>query len=137
MPAINLAFVLRVLAVWLLMMLVESAQGALRRGLSDPTVEFAARQAGVVVGAAVIFAIAWLAHGWLRLRSVGGALAVGLCWAALTVVFEIGLGRSLGAGWSRIWEDYNLAMGGLMGLGLAAMALTPWAVLRLRGPAGP
>jgi hypothetical protein len=86
----------------------------------------------VLAGAAIAFAVTWLCFRWLRLRSTGAALGVGLLWAALTVGFEVGLGRAMGLGWTRILDDYDVARGGLMPLGLVAMALTPWAVLRLR-----
>jgi hypothetical protein len=133
MPAFNHPAVLRALAVWLLIILAETAQGGLREWLAGPGADFAVRQAAVAVSVAVIFAITWACHGWMRLGSAAGALAVGAGWAALTVAFEFILGRALGLGWDRILEDYDVTRGGLMPLGLVAMALTPWLVLRLRG----
>lgn len=133
MPGFSLTTLIRAISVWLLFILAESAQGALRRLLVGPEVELAIRQISVLVGALVIFALAWGLHRWLSLRSAAGALAVGVLWAGLTLAFEIGLGRLLGLPWSRIAADYDLAHGGLMPLGLLAMALTPWTVRRLRG----
>ena len=50
-------------------------------------------------------------------------------------VAQVGLvGRRLG--WARIAADYDLLHGGLMPLGLLAMALTPWAVRRLKARRG-
>jgi hypothetical protein len=132
MPAFSLAGLLRALAVWLLLMAAESAQGALRRLLGGPDLAFAVRQASVVFGAVIIFAVTWLCMRWLRIRTTAGALMVGTLWVALTVVFEFGLGRATGAAWPTILSDYDLAHGGLMPLGLLAMALTPWTVLRLQ-----
>ena len=51
---------------------------------------------------------------------------------ALTLAFEVLIGRALGVAWDRMLEDYDLVHGGLMPLGLLAMALTPWAVQRLQ-----
>jgi hypothetical protein len=132
MPAFSLPTLLRVLAVWLLIMVAESAQGALREWLASPAMEFAARQAAVLSGTIVIFAITWFSLRWLRLRSDTGAVCVGLLWAGLTVAFELGLGRIVGLGWDRLLQDYDLLHGGLMPLGLLAMALTPWLVRRLQ-----
>lgn len=124
---------LRALAIWALIILAESVQGGLRRVLASPEAEFAVRQGSVLVGALVIFAITWFSLGWLRIRTAGGALAVGLLWVVLTIGFEFGLGRMLGYGWDRILSDYDLVHGGLMPIGLLAMALTPWLARRLRG----
>ena len=98
----------------------------------DPELEFFLRQASVITGALIIFAITWACGRWLRIRSTTGALAVGGLWVVLTLAFEIVLGWALGLSWTRIWSDYDLVHGGLMPLGLLAMAVTPWAVQRLR-----
>ncbi len=110
----------------------ESVQGWLRRLLFDPEAELLVRQVSVATGAIVIFVIAWFSIRWLRIRTASGALAVGGLWVALTVMFEIGLGRVMDVPEPRMLADYDLTNGGLMPLGLLAMALTPWAVLRLR-----
>jgi hypothetical protein len=136
-PAFSLPTLLRALAVWLLFMAAESVQGALRRVLAGPEVEFAVRQASVVVGALVIFALAWACRRWMGLRTAGGALAIGGLWVLLTLAFEFALGRLLGLGWDRLLEDYDLTRGGLMPLGLLAMALTPWLVQRLHARTRP
>lgn len=138
MPGFSLPALLRALAVWVLIILAESVQGGLRRVLASPEMEFAIRQGSVFIGALVIFAITWLSLGWMRIRTGGGALAVGLLWALLIVAFEFLLGRALGYGWARILSDYDLLHGGLMPLGLVAMALTPWLARRLKaGRIGP
>lgn len=132
MPAFSLPTLLRALAVWLLIVAAESAQGALRRVLTAPQVEFAVRQASVLISVAAIFAITWVCWRWMRIGSRTGTLAVGALWAGLTLAFEFGLGRAMGLGWGRLLEDYDLARGGLMPLGLLAMALTPWLVQKLK-----
>jgi hypothetical protein len=127
-----LAALLRALVVWLLIIAAASLQGAARHLLLSPEMQAALRQASVVAEAVVIFAITWVCMSWLRIRSMRGALGVGLAWVALTVAFELGLGRLMGASWPQILSDYDLAHGGLMPLGLLAMGLTPWAVRRLQ-----
>jgi hypothetical protein len=52
-------------------------------------------------------------------------LAVGRLWVALTVCFEMALGRALELSWGRILSDYNPAQGGFMLLGLAVMFAAP------------
>lgn len=122
----------RALAVWLLMMIAESVHGALRRGLAGGDPDLATRQAGVLIGSLIIFLITLACLGWMRIRGPRQALAVGVSWSLLTLGFEVGLGRALDLPWARIWRDYDLAQGGLMPLGLAAMALSPLLCLRLQ-----
>ncbi|MBL8770923.1 MAG: hypothetical protein JNK30_06030 [Phenylobacterium sp.] len=132
MPAFSLPTLLRAVALWLLLMAAESAQGAMREWLFGPDMAFAARQAAVVVGTGVIVLISWVSLKWLRLRSDAAALAVGALWVALTVAFEVALGRALGLSQERMLEDYDLLRGGLMPLGLLAMGATPFVVRRLQ-----
>lgn len=131
MPA-PVTALLRALLVWLLIMLGESAHGALRRLLFSDEVLFALRQISVGVGVLIVFALTWLCLPWLRLRSGGAALVVGAAWVALTLAFEVVLGRATGLGWAQIFAEYDLTRGGLMPLGLLAMGLTPWLVQRLQ-----
>ena len=62
-----------------------------------------------------------------------GTAWVGAIWVAMTVAFEIILGRFvMGLSWARILEDYDLFGGGLMLLGLAAMFSAPFIALRYK-----
>lgn len=132
MPTFGLAALLRALAVWLVLMAAESVQGGLRHLLGDGEQAFVVRQISVVTGSAIIFAITWLCMRWMGIRTAKGALAVGGLWVVLTLAFDFGLGRAIGASWREILVDYDLLHGGLMPLGLLAMGLTPWAVRKLR-----
>lgn len=132
MPTFSVITLLRALLVWLLIIAAESVHGALRRFLFTPEVDFAIRQISVVIGVVIFFAITWVFIDWIRVRTARGALAIGAAWVILTVAFEVTLGRLTGVGWDRIAADYDLPNGGLMPLGLLAMGLTPWLVLRLK-----
>ena len=137
MPGYSIAALLRALLLWLLFILAESAQGALRRLMLGPQVQIAVHLASVLVGVGVIFAATWFGWRWLRLRSVGAALATGVLWAALTLGFELGIGRVLGASWDALATDYDPRRGGAMAAGLLAMALTPWAIGRIKARRNP
>ncbi|MCE2990092.1 MAG: hypothetical protein ACK5UX_06015 [Burkholderiales bacterium] len=148
----NKRLLARALAVWLLIILAESIHGTLRTLLLVPLMgDFPARQVSVFTGAVIIFAVAWFTHRWMWRERVSPSVvipsersdeesafppnptyAIGTLWVALTITFEITLGRALGMPWSRILEDYNLLQGGLMPLGLVALWATPWLVARLR-----
>jgi hypothetical protein len=128
MFSFSLPVLVRALLVWLLIIAVESAQGALRYLLFGPEVQFLVRQVSVLTGAAIIFALAWVCRRWTRTRTASGTLATGVLWVGLTLAFEIVLGRATGLSWDRIASDYDLRHGGLMPIGLIALALTPWIV---------
>jgi hypothetical protein len=117
----------RAVAVWLLIMLVETVHGVLRAMLLVPRVgDLPARQIGVFTGSLLILAVTYLSLGWLRLDWPRLRIVVGLLWALLTLAFEVALGRIvLGYPWSRLAADYNLARGGLMGLGLLVVVFAP------------
>lgn len=71
-------------------------------------------------------------------------LCIGAAWAALTLTFEIGIGRLMAmtqepdGGWAAVWmrlgDDYDPTRGGFMTLGLTVLALAPLAGARLRKP---
>jgi hypothetical protein len=54
-------------------------------------------------------------------------------WVVLTVVFEVTFGRLvMRSSWQRLRSDYDLAHGGLLPLGLVALAGSPLVAARLR-----
>jgi len=123
----------RAVLTWMLIMLLESLHGTVRELFIAPQIgDLRARQAGVVVGSALIFAVAWLTSHWLGARTRRAQLLVGASWVALTLVFEIALGRAIGAGWERILADYNPLQGGFMMAGLAFMLVSPALAATLR-----
>ncbi|PIP02400.1 MAG: hypothetical protein COW18_13770 [Zetaproteobacteria bacterium CG12_big_fil_rev_8_21_14_0_65_54_13] len=120
--------------VWVLIVIAESMHGIIRQLYIVPlTGELAARQLGVLIGSAIIFAIAWGSVRWINARSFGAQFIVGLLWVVLIVLFEFSLGAALGYSRQRMFSDYNMAEGGLMPLGLLFMLFAPALAARLRG----
>jgi hypothetical protein len=91
-----------------------------------------ARQIGVLIGSAIIFAIAWALARWIDARALGAQLAVGAVWIVLTVCFEYALGRLLGFTTERMLADYDVARGGFMLFGLAFMLVALALAARVR-----
>ena len=118
---------LRAFAVWLLIISAEAVHGVLRILLVTPLVgDFRSRQIGVLTGSLLILSIAYLCVDWIRAPTMGRLGAVGAAWVALTLLFEVSLGRLiLGYPWQRLWADYDVARGGLLPFGLLLMALAP------------
>lgn len=114
-------------------MLLETVHGTLRELFLAPVIgDLRARQTGVIVGSALVFAVAWLTSKWLGARSPRALLQVGGLWVALTLAFEVLLGRAIGASWDRIFSDYNPLRGGFMIFGLAFMYVSPLLAAKLR-----
>lgn len=124
----------RAFALWLMIVAAESLHGAVRTLFLAPVVgDFRARQISVFTGTAIIFLVAWLFSRWLRADSARSLLMVGAFWVLLTILFEVCLGRfALGYDWGRIFSDYDLGHGGLLGIGLVAMLFTPLIAAKVR-----
>lgn len=131
-------YLLRGLAVWGVIILAESLHGTARELWLKPLVgDFRARQIAFFTGMAMILTIAVCFVRWLRAESPAQLLHVGALWMGLTLLFEFALGLFvLGYSWARMWEDYNLLRGGLMGLGLLWLLFVPRLAARLRSASG-
>ncbi len=123
----------RALTLWLLIILAESVHGTLRTVYLAPVIgDFRSRQLGVFTGTFIIYLVALTGSRWLGSRDAGTLLRIGALWVGMTVLFEVLLGRLvLGYDWPRVLADYDLAHGGLLGLGLVAMFFTPLLAARL------
>jgi predicted permease len=117
----------RALAVWVLLMSVETIHGIARGVLLVPlTGDLAARQIGVVVGSILILFIAFLAINWIETKNLSQLLIIGAMWAILTLMFEFLLGHFvLGLTTDRILSDYDVTREGFMIIGMLVMILSP------------
>lgn len=125
---------LRALAVWVIIILAEIAQGAVRGVLLAPSIgDFRARQIAVLTGSAMMMVIAIVFGRWMRARRVYQLMGVGLLWLVLMVGFEIGCGRFvMGYSWERIGSDYNLLHGGLLPMGMLVLTVAPLVAAKVR-----
>ena len=116
----------RAMAVCGLIVIVESIQGTRRQIFIAPWIgDLTARQLDAFSESALILGISWLTARWIGAKSFEEQLRAGLLWVVLIVLFELSLGRGLGCSWERILSDYDLAHGGLMGLGLVFLLFAP------------
>lgn len=106
----------------------ESVHGTLRQLFLAPLVgDFTARRIAFFTGILLIFGITYLFFDLIKAPSVKSLFVVGLTWMILTALFEFGLGIFvLNYSWERMFEDYDLSRGGLMGLGLIFMFFVPY-----------
>jgi hypothetical protein len=121
--------------VWLVIMFAESVHGTLRQLFLAPAVgDFTARRIAFFTGMLLIFLITYLLVRWIGAPAPGSLFVIGALWAVLTLAFEFGLGfLVLGYTRERVFEDYDVSRGGLMGFGIAYMVFVPYLAARLRG----
>jgi hypothetical protein len=118
----------------MLIILAETAHGILRELFIAPAIgNLRARQIGVLVGSVIVLGVAWLTARWLDARTRRQQFTIGALWVALTLTFEILLGRAIGTSWERIASDFNPARGGFMLAGLAVLFFAPRIAAKLRG----
>ena len=125
----------RAIAVWLVLIFAETLHGASRRILLEPYGgDLRDRQIGVFSASIIFFCIALASAPWVGARRTSQLLGVGVLWLLLTVAFEVFFGRLvLGYSWKRVASDYNISEGGLLSLGLAALAASPYVAGKVRG----
>ena len=106
--------ILRAAAVWLLLLVIAVAAGSARVGLLEPQVgERTAHQLGTLAVVVLFASAIWLTVPWIEPGLDRGRLiALGIGWAAATVLFEFGFGHWVaGHPWSRLLADYDLLAG--------------------------
>lgn len=96
--------------------------------------ELFAHQVSTVILIVLIGLYNWVLSGWWKIQSAGQAVAIGLIWLALTVVFEFLFGHYVvGHPWSRLLHDYDIRQGRVWVLVLIWTAVVPYVMYRLRG----
>lgn len=124
----------RGLAVWLVIMLVETLHGLLRGLLLVPRVgEDMAGRIGWPIGLVIVLGISIALAPWMATRDTSALLRLGGLWALLTLVFEITIGLLRGFDVPHMLAEFNPLAGGLAIYSLAVMFLAPLLAARLRG----
>jgi hypothetical protein len=124
----------RAVGIWLTLVAVESIHGVMRRLFLEPHIgDLRARQVSVFTGAVLIGLIFRVTLGWLRPQPVRRWWMFGLLWLALTLAFEIGLGRATGMSWDRIASDFDPRRGGLLAFGMLVILVAPRLLAQRRG----
>jgi len=112
---LGLLMLLRALIVWLGILVLAFANGALREAILRPLVgEVLGRAISSVSLAVAILVTTWLTIGWIRPASSADAWTVGLVWLGLTLSFEFLAGHFIfGDPWRQLWAEYNVFRGRL------------------------
>ena len=128
-------YLLRAFLIWLVIIFAESLHGTIRQLFLAPLVgDFSARRIAVFSGMILIFLITFFFIRRINAPSVNSLFGIGLLWIILTVLFEFGLGVFVfDYSRERMFEDYDVSRGGLMGFGLLFMFFAPFLADKLRG----
>ena len=120
--------------IWLTLIAVESIHGVMRRLVLEPRLgDLRARQVSVFTGAVLVALVFWFTLKWLGPQPSRRWWTLGLLWLALTLAFEIGLGRATGMSWDRIASDFDPRRGGFLAFGMLVILVAPRLVAQRRG----
>ena len=124
----------RAVGIWLTLVAVESIHGVMRRLFLEPQLgDLRARQVSVFTGTVLSALVFWFTLKWLGSQPVRRWWIFGLFWLAITLAFEIGLGRATGMSWDRIASDFDPRRGGLLAFGMLAILVAPRLLAQRRG----
>jgi hypothetical protein len=123
---------LRAGAVWILLLTIAIANGALRETFLTPAFgEIAGHILSTAILCVTIFVVTRLSLAWIGPKSRHHAVTIGIQWMLLTIAFEFLAGRYVfGITWERLFADYNLIRGRVWVLVLFADLLSPILVFR-------
>jgi hypothetical protein len=124
----------RYLLAWIPMVFIAVANGAIREAWLSPRLgELHGRQISTLL-LLVFFALyIWLVVRRWPIGSSRQALAIGLAWIGLTLVFEFALGRFVsGLSWREMLAEYDLTAGRLWALIPLWVAVAPYVFYQLR-----
>jgi hypothetical protein len=123
----------KILAAWLLMLIVAIANGAARDLVYGQSIsELAAHQLSSLTGILLLGAVIFAFVRFGPIVSERQAVTAGLLWLALTVAFEFLFFHFIGGhSWAELLANYNVLKGRLWPFVLLWVGLAPWLFFRL------
>jgi len=119
---------------WLLLVVIAILNGILRQvGYSKLVGELTAHQISTLTGIILMGLYIWWLTGFWKIESSGQAVAIGLIWLGMTVVFEFVFGHYvMGHPWKKLFHDYNLLEGRVWVFVLIWTTIAPLLFYKLR-----
>ena len=126
--------VLRYALLWVPMLIIAIANGALRQATFAKSMpELPAHQLSTLIGSVLIGLFVWFVVRIWPPSSAAQALRIGLVWLLLTVAFESFMGLVLERHTlAQVLHAYNLLAGRVWVLFLVWLTVSPWVFFRLR-----
>lgn len=124
----------RALIVGLLLALGEVVNGNVRvRVLSRKLKKKRAKTISFLTGIALIFAICWLTLPWIEPQSYQDCALIGFTWLVIMMSLELYFARAVfKLKWNKIFDDFNLKKGNLLGVGMIILFFSPTVVFGFR-----
>ena len=125
----------RALAIWCVLLVIASINGALREVVLIPrTGDVVGRVISTLLLSAFIVILTWLTIGWIGPGTANQAWLVGIVWVLLTLAFEFLAGHYLfHNSWSTLVADYNVLRGRIWVLVLVTTLIAPRLCTAVRG----
>lgn len=131
-PVGGFAVAVRAAAIWLLLLAVAFANGAIRESVLMPRFGvLRGHQLSSALLSGAILLLAYISIEWIAPASARAAWGVGALWLALVLAFEFGFGLWRGTPWYVMLRDYDVASGRLWAIVLMTTAVSPFAAARL------
>lgn len=126
--------ILKYTIAWIGLMCIGIFNGVIREATYGRLVgDLAAHQISTATGVILIGVYVWILSRCWVLPSAGQAVAVGLIWLIITVIFEFFFGHYVMKNpWSRLLYDYNILEGRVWIIILIWTAIAPYAFFRLK-----
>jgi hypothetical protein len=117
----------RSLAVWFVMLVIASFNGAFREMVLIPALGGTlGRAISTLLLSAFVILLTWSTVRWMGIRSTIDAWFVGALWVVLTSAFEFLGGHYLfGKSWDELLTDYNISRGRIWVVVLITTAVAP------------
>ena len=120
--------------VWCAFMAIETLHGILRGIFLVPRVGLdLSNKIGWPIAACIVFGVTVLTFRLMGLAGTKALLKLGAVWAALTLIFEIGIGMLRGLDAAQLIHEINPFSGGLLAYSLVVVFLSPYFAFKLRG----
>jgi hypothetical protein len=118
--------------LWVPMVFIAIANGLLRDiSYGRRMRELRAHQLSTGTGIILLGIYIAFVMGLWPPTSAGQAIAIGLIWCAMTILFEFGFGRFVaGHPWERLLQDYNILAGRVWPAILVWVAMAPYLIFR-------
>lgn len=125
--------ILKYTIAWLGLVIVAIINGTIReKGYKQYTSELRAHQISTFTGIILFGVCVYILNLVWEIQSTGQAIAIGLIWLALTIVFEFVFGHFvMKHPWSKLLHDYNILKGRLWLLILIWTAIAPYVFYKL------
>jgi hypothetical protein len=118
---------------WFPMVAIAIANGALRESwYGQHLAELTAHQLSTLTAILLFGIYIWFVVRFWPPTSKAEAIAIGLLWLVMTIVFELLFGHFVaGHAWERLLQDYNLLAGRVWVLVLVWVAVAPYLFVRM------